>query len=204
EVASLVPPDQPSKLPVVRAIHERLARLPRREVPIRQPVKTAAEVELLAGTLDELLAALKGRAHPLLEEAAREALGLRKGRADRPATVAAARLGEFDRRLAGDLAEGLHRLREVANPKPITLADVPAPLRERHVGVSGKWLVRAFAREGLWDFTPLERFTRAVAAVDPEATGKPFTTLEGLRAIKGGLQRAGLYAFLVIVLVLWL
>src|SRR5262249_57797927 len=32
----------------------------------------------------------------------------------------------------------------------------------------------------------------------------PFGTVEGLRAMKGGLERAGLYALLVIVLVLWL
>jgi uncharacterized protein len=40
--------------------------------------------------------------------------------------------------------------------------------------------------------------------VDPDATGKPFGTVEGLKAMKDGLQRAGLYAFLVIAAVLFI
>jgi len=114
------------------------------------------------------------------------------------------RLQEFEQRLAGDLAEDLHRLREVATPQPITLADLPSALRDRYVGKSGKWLLRVFARHSLWEFPQLEQFTQQIHAVDPTATGKPFGTVEGLRAMKNGLQRAGIYAFLVIVMVLWL
>ena len=61
-----------------------------------------------------------------------------------------------------------------------------------------------FAKDCLWDFEPLEHFTEEVRTVDPEATGKPFGTVEGLKAMKDGLQRAGLYAFLVIAAVLFL
>ena len=63
----------------------------------------------------------------------------------------------------------------------ITLADLPPALRERFVGQSGKWLVQAFARDGLWDIGPLEQFVKQTRTVDPEATGKPFGTLEGLQ-----------------------
>ena len=65
------------------------------------------------------------------------------------------------------------------------------------------WLLRVFAKDCLWDFEPLEHFTQQIARVDPEATGKPFSTVEGLRAMKDGFQRAGLYALLVIVAVLF-
>src|SRR5262249_35281207 len=87
---------------------------------------------------------------------------------------------------------------------PITVEDIPPALRERHVGKNGQWLLRVFARECLWDYGPLRRFCEVVRGVDPEATGKVFTTVEGLQAMKDGLCRAGLYAFLVIALVLWL
>jgi predicted RND superfamily exporter protein len=59
-----------------------------------------------------------------------------------------------------------------------------------------------FARDCLWDFQPLERFTQEIATVDPEATGKPFATVEGLKAMKNGFLWAGLYAFAVIAVVL--
>jgi hypothetical protein len=124
---------------------------------------------------------------------------------DKAAAVAASKqLKTFEEKLTGDLSEDLHRLREVSTPQEIALADLPEDLRERYVSPHGKWLLRVFAKDGLWDFAPLEHFTKVVRAVDPEATGKPFGTVEGLIAMKEGLQRAGLYAFLVIAAVLLL
>jgi predicted RND superfamily exporter protein len=75
-------------------------------------------------------------------------------------------------------------------------------LRERFVGANGEYLVRAFARESLWDYAALGQFTDASQAVDPNATGKAFRTLEGLRQMKSGFEWAGLYALVAIVLVL--
>jgi hypothetical protein len=63
--------------------------------------------------------------------------------------------------------------------------------------------VQAYARDGLWDIQPLEQFVKQTRTVDAEATGKPFGTLEGLRAMQFGFARAGVYALLVIVVVLW-
>jgi hypothetical protein len=119
-----------------------------------------------------------------------------------PAELAAERLNAFEERLAGDLNEDLHRLRDVSTPAPIRLDELPTALRERHVGAGGKWLLRVFGKDSLWEYGPLAQFTEAVQTVDAEATGKPFTTLEGLRAMKHGFQWAGVYALAAIVVVL--
>jgi hypothetical protein len=127
----------------------------------------------------------------------------------------------FDQKFSADLAENLRKLLEVSTPEHITVADLPAAFRERYVSPSGKFLLRVFARDPkewpadwwryrgkdcskdcLWDFDPLAHFSQQVRTVDPEATGKPFGTVEGLRAMKNGLQRAGIYAFFVIALIL--
>src|SRR5207244_1699966 len=79
-------------------------------------------------------------------------------------------------------------------PAAITLADLPPSLATRYVGRSGKWLLRVFAKDCLWDHEPLEQFVRQASTVDPEATGKPFGTLEGLKELKNGFEWAGLYA----------
>jgi hypothetical protein len=118
--------------------------------------------------------------------------------------AASERLRDFEERMAGDLAEDLHRLREVSTPAAIVLADLPSGLCERYVGASGKWLLRVFAKDCLWEFDPLKNFVQRIRTVDPDATGKPFGTVEGLIAMKDGLQRAGIYAFGVIVAVLLL
>jgi predicted RND superfamily exporter protein len=111
-------------------------------------------------------------------------------------------LRQYDEWITRDLAEDLHRLRDVSTPTPIRIDDLPPDFRERYVGNSGKWLVRVFSKECLWDYEPLERFVRQVRSVDPGATGRPFTTFEGLTALREGFLWAGLYALIAMVLVL--
>jgi hopanoid biosynthesis associated RND transporter like protein HpnN len=190
EVATLVPPDQAAKIEMLRDIHCRLANLPPRHAPIPHD---RPNVE----SLRRQLAALT--AEPVLPEDARGALGMLH---DRLVGASASVLQAFDERLAQDLAEDLHQLADVSTPEPITVDDLPTPLRERYVSPNGKYLLRVFARDCLWDFQPLEHFTEQIRTVDPEATGKPFGTVEGLKAMKDGLIRAGAYAFIVIAAVL--
>jgi hopanoid biosynthesis associated RND transporter like protein HpnN len=204
EVASLVPRDQPYKLEQLQDIRQRLAHLPPRGVPIPHTQPDVAdlgkEVSALADTLGPLGAGASG---PLLTELCRALLDFRDRLATGPPALRAERLRAFEQHLASDLAEDLHRLRDVSAPAPITVADLPAGLRERYIGQSGKWLVRVFAKDCLWDVAPLQQFVDRIHTVDPEATGKPFATLEGLRALKDGFQWAGLYALVAIVLVFW-
>jgi hopanoid biosynthesis associated RND transporter like protein HpnN len=212
EVATLTPPDQDRKLELLGRIHGRLdGRLPPRGGRIAHATPDSQDLRAALEELGGRLPASAGRG--LLADVRDAARALHDGL---PASEAAAgrpaaeqRLRRFEEDLAGDLAEDLHRLADVsAEDAPITLADLPPALRERHVSPTGKYLLRVFGKEdaehSLWDFGPLEHFTEKVRAVDPEATGKPFGTVEGLRAMKDGLQRAGLYAFLVIAAVLLL
>ena len=192
EVASLVPDEQERKLPAVAAIHAKLASLPPKEkLPVPRGSDPAA-VCALAARVEQLAggdAALAGATRELARTVA-ETPG------------AAGRLREFDRRLANDLATELHALKSVSRPAPIALADVPVELRERFVGANGEYLVRAFAKDSLWDFSALQTFTSAAQTVDPESTGKSFRTLEGLRQMRSGFEWAGVYALGAIVIVL--
>ncbi len=203
EVASLVPGDQDLKIAALRDIQKRLANIPARGTAIEHATPDRDGLLRALAGLHGLLRPHAGPAGaaPLVKLSA--ALGALKGRlAALPEAAAGARLRDFEQRLTGDFAENLHRLRDVSTPEPITLADIPPALRERYVGRSGKWLLRVFARDCLWEFGPLAYFTERIRTVDPEATGKPFSTVEGLRALKDGFQWAGVYALVVIVLVL--
>ncbi|VTT96935.1 hopanoid biosynthesis associated rnd transporter like protein : Protein export membrane protein, SecD/SecF family, putative OS=Blastopirellula marina DSM 3645 GN=DSM3645_16385 PE=4 SV=1: MMPL: MMPL [Gemmataceae bacterium] len=196
EVASLVPPDQGRKLPILKAISDRLSELP----PIdRLPTPMGshpAAVRDLAGRV----AQLAGSDTPLSVAAA----SLRDALDAAPLDRAGERLKAFDRRLGADLAVDLHQLKGVSTPAAITMADVPVPLAERYVGANGEFLVRAFARESLWDHDALTRFTAAASTVDAGATGKAYRTLEGLEQMRVGFEHAAGYALAAIVLVLLL
>jgi hopanoid biosynthesis associated RND transporter like protein HpnN len=204
EAASLVPAHQDEKLDLLRDIQHRLRRLPTRGalIPHGRPnlldVKTElacliGQLQPLADSSDQrLLVDLRHALKALFDELGNMPIAL----------LGEERLQDFEQRLASDLAEDLYRLRDVATPLPIVVADLPPDFRERYISPAGKWLLRVFAKDCLWDFEPLAHFAEQIQTVDPEATGKPFGTVEGLRAMKNGFQRAGLYAFLVIVAVL--
>jgi hopanoid biosynthesis associated RND transporter like protein HpnN len=209
EVATLAPPDQDKKLPLLADIQDSLRTLPERHKTIAHDLPNGKQ---LRAELTELVARLPA---PDVESGTSLLVSLRQTLQglldrlppgdDRAATTAASKqLKVFEEKLTGDLSEDLHRLREVSTPQEIALSDLPEDLRDRYVSPHGKWLLRVFAKDGLWDFGPLKHFTEVVRTVDPEATGKPFGTVEGLIAMKEGLQRAGLYAFLVIAAVLLL
>ena len=196
EVGSLVPADQGAKLPTVQAIHNRLANLlPTDKLPTTFGSSPERARELAATVRD------RASGEPELIAAATELLRVLE---IVPAATATERLQAFDRRLAADLAADLHQLRAVSNPKPITLADIPPDLRERYIGANGEFLVRAFARNSLWDYHALLGFTTAVEQADPAATGKAFRTREGLAQMKVGFEWAGVYALTAIVIVLLL
>lgn len=194
EVASLVPSEQLRKLPDVLAIHDRLADLPpANKLPAPVPSQPEAVRELA------LKVARLATGDTALSQAA---TGLAAAVVNCPQPVE--RLSGFDRRLGADLATELHRLKAVSRPALITPDDVPAELRERYIGTNGEYLVRAFAKDSLWDYQALTRFTSAASTVDPEATGKAFRTLEGLRQMKVGFEWAAVYALTAIMLVLLL
>jgi hopanoid biosynthesis associated RND transporter like protein HpnN len=202
EVATLVPPHQERKIELLADIRHRLRNLPDRNDPLTHLRPSAADVRGEVAALLAMLDAL-GEDSPLAERrTAVRALVDHLGQVD--ALTAAELLGRFDERLAQDLRNDLYRLHDVAEPQPVTVEELPPDLRERQIGKSGRFLLRVFARDCLWDFEPLEHFCDRVKTVDPQATGKPFGTVEGLKAMKGGLERAGLYAFGVIALVLLL
>jgi hypothetical protein len=194
EVASLVPPDQEAKLPAVRVIHERLKDL---QPLVKDPFHVGSDADRVRDRAARILrlagsdSALSRVMTDLLA-----ALEVSSGTSER--------LRWFDRRLVADLANDLNRLKAVSNPLPIAMTDLPVELRERYVGANGEYLVRAFAKDSLWDHDALVHFTNSVAAADPQATGKAFRTREGLQQMKVGFEWAGLYALIAIVLILLL
>lgn len=202
ETASLVPADQQKKTEQLKDIQERLKRLPERGSVIPHSIPDTgvlkAELWTLAGQLQPLADVCPA---PLLNELRRCLVSVRDKIDEVSPRVAESRLQKFEERLTADLIEDMHRLRDCSRPGQITLADLPQAFVERYRSPKGKWLLRVFGKDSLWEFEPLAAFCKQIQTVDPEATGKPFTTLEGLRSMKNGFLWAGCYALGAILLV---
>ena len=204
EVASLVPLGQEVKLDQLKDIQLRLRRLPERGAVIPHSLPKPGELHAKAErVLRELPALLNETPHPLLVKLAINVQMLANQLAVADTVLAAARLKDFDEYLTRDLIDDLHKLLEVSTPEMIALSDLPPSLRERYIGQSGQWLLQVFAKDSLWEYEALARFVAEIKTVDPEATGKPFATLEGLTCMKDGFEWAGVYALLAIVAVFY-
>lgn len=206
EVASLIPLQQEIKIDAVRDIHKRLQKLPPRGEPI--PHLLAPDPEKLDRQISELVQSLDRVSHsnpPAVVRKLRAKLGEFQDRLrSLPAHAVVQRLQVFENNVTQDLAENLHKLRDVSTPAFIGPRDIPQNLRERYIGKNGKWLLKVFPNESLWEYEPLQKFAAAIGAVDPEVTGKPYSTLEGLDAMRDGFKWACIYAFLAMVLILGL
>jgi hopanoid biosynthesis associated RND transporter like protein HpnN len=186
-IAELVPEDQEAKVPVVRAAWEQLG-----ELPFAVPSFTEAD----AASLPATLGALRVRASRLAKESpacATLATAIQAAR-DRLKTVPVAQLAEFERWFYGDLA-GL-----LMSPafRPMTMTEVPPELRRMLMGKTGKFVLRVFPRENIWERDALERFVADVRGVAPKATGTPVGLYEFIAVLQRGYIKAALWAFAVI------
>ncbi|MGH7407767.1 MAG: MMPL family transporter, partial [Candidatus Methylomirabilales bacterium] len=132
--------------------------------------------------------------------AARSALeGVLAGLEAAPRTEGAdRRLATYERRLGADFAEKVRLLRRSVEAPPLTVATLPASLRNHFVGESGRLLLRVYPRGDIWDRGATARFIEALRRVDPDVTGPPVHTFEASRALTYGYGQAGLYALLAI------
>ena len=203
EMASLIPLEQDKKQKQLLDVQKRLHNLPERgrTVPhdLPDPINLKAELLVLVGQLQPLADVSP---EPLIHDLRRSLVALRDKIDEANPSRAQLRLQDFEQRMTADLIGDLYRLRDCSKPGAITLDDMPGDFRERYVSSNGNWLLRVFGRDSLWEFGPLEHFCKVIQSADPEATGKPFTTLEGLKGMRLGYLWAGLYALVAIVLVL--
>jgi hopanoid biosynthesis associated RND transporter like protein HpnN len=197
EIVSLLPVDHAVKKPIITRIHNML-----RELPERPPLIAVDTLEDLGITLaqaqDVVAHAADGRI------AARNLELIRNTFRGMQTADCYAELSQFQQNMAGDLLSRLHSLREVSNPEPPQLADLPASLVDRFVGHNGKHLLKIYGRGDIWNIDSLKQFVSDVRSVDPRATGNPLQAYEAATEMKRSYELAALYALIVICVVLWI
>jgi len=116
------------------------------------------------------------------------------------------RLERFEAQVLGDLSDKLALLRENADSRPMTISDLPRPVRERFVGADDVYVIRAYPAGDVWNPRYLATFVRDLDSVDPDATGDPVTLNVFTRQFRDSSVKAALYslafisAFLVLTL----
>ncbi|HOS75891.1 MAG TPA: MMPL family transporter, partial [Verrucomicrobiota bacterium] len=173
--------DQTRKLAVVGQIKQELAAV-RFSEPDPRPVELqelSAVLYSLRGYLGAALDAVRAEQPELVPqfESLRDAIqALRKEMLrgnDRQVAANALKLAEFQRRLFLDIRDTFQALRTQDDRAPLSVADLPPALRDRFIGVTGKYLLMVYPRGDIWQREVQETFIRQVEKIYPDVTGTP-------------------------------
>lgn len=198
EIASLIPQSSPQDAAAVQALCRQIGELPPRlPAPppvdisrLRTEVATARDLLTKGVPVETPLTAQLGQAYAALGSL--------------PPDQAGQRITAAVDSLALHTLRSLTPLRDIAQVAPPALADVPAPIRDRYLGKSGVFLLKVYARGDIWNMDQLESFVKAVESVDPKVTGHPVQTYYASRHMQSSYIRAGLYALVAVVVLLYI
>ncbi len=193
---SFIPGDQPAKLALIEDAQMLLD-------PTINPFVTAPPPSDAAD-----VAALKKTATDLRVAA---------GNTQTPAAKEARRLGDIadklangpvqDRKLATEtlvppLNTMLAQLRDVLLAQPVTLKTLPPDMVRDWTAADGRARVQVFPSGNPDDNANLRRFSKAVMAVAPDATGAAISIQQSGNTIVGAFVRAGIWSFVIIAILL--
>ena len=196
-VDSFIPADQPAKLALIEDASLLLD-------PAINPFEPAAPPDDAANA-----AALVATARQLAEFAARQPGRLGDSAArlaatfDRLAKASPAMRHRVEAMLVAPLNVTLDQLRFSLQATAVSRDDLPADIADDWIARDGCALVRVFLSGNSNDNAVLERFTKAVRAVAPQATGAPVETQEAARTVAQAFIKAGVLAFVLISLLLF-
>ncbi len=120
-----------------------------------------------------------------------------------PPALAAAQTAFYQQALLDDLQDTFEAL---ANQQASALRaeDLPAALRNRFIGVTGRYLLQIFPKEDVWQRGPQEAFVKELRSIDPNVTGTPIQLLEYTTLLKDSYVEAAWYATAAIALMVLL
>jgi len=194
--------DQTCKLPLVGDIKKELA-----PVQFAPPDRRAADLTKLSVTLYSTAGYMAAAAHQVGEEdpaltnqfvsleRAIEDLRkeMNKGDSDR-LRVNAAKLGDFQQALFEDLHATFEALRNQDNTSPLRAEDLPQALRDRFVGVTGKYLLMVYPKKDVWQRENQKEFIDQMTPIYPDVTGTPVQLYHYTQLLKESYQTAAWYA----------
>ena len=116
----------------------------------------------------------------------------------------AERLGEFQRALFTDVQQTFRALQNQDDSGPLTVNDLPPPIKTRFVGVTGKLLIQVYPKKDLWDRRNQAAFIRELRGVVPKVTGTPVQLFEYTELLRRGYQTAAWYSLGAIVFLVFI
>ena len=195
-LSSFVPVDQPDKLAAIDDTSMLLGMTlnPPSIKPAASDQETSTAMAAVASSLRIVSAGSTSKSAQIAQRLAGDLDQLVTGTSEIRAKASDA--------LIPGLRQMLSQLRNALQVKPVTLTDLPADLQRDWVTADGRARIQVFPKGDSNDNDVLRRFTAAVRAVAPEATGTPISIQESGKTIVGAFVEAAIWAFLAIIVML--
>ncbi len=200
ELASLMPkyPTGETQVYIVQ-MHELLSKIP--ELP---PQTSPIYPEDVGQGLEKLHQTLKTIPVPQAQQAAASLDAFLNGFQQIPdATSQAQFLIGYQHAMQLALRTQFQMLAQVTDSSPV-VESLPDPLRSRFISPSGKWMLRIFPKEQVWDEAPLTRFVHDIRSIDAEATGTPLQNFEAANQIRESYLHSAILACAMVLFVLFI
>ena len=110
----------------------------------------------------------------------------------------ARKLANFQQALFKDVHGTFALLRNQDTRGPLQVEDLPQALRNRFVGVTGKYLLMANPKKDVWDRENQREFLGQLRQVDPDATGTPVQLYEYTSLLRKSYEEAARYSLVAI------
>ncbi len=197
-IAEIIPSEQDAKQHLIARIRESIGT-----VQFNVPSVAPPDADDLLRSLVKLRVRAQGLARAAAEEADEtgqrvweELVSVLRTTGDAlrvlPVDVREAHLAASTDRFFTDLEDHLNLIAGQA-ARPMKLEDVPQDIRRMLVGRTGRYLIRVFPRENIWEREPLMTFVDEVRSVAPKATGTPLGLYEFVEILLQGYRNAALW-----------
>jgi hypothetical protein len=111
------------------------------------------------------------------------------------------RLFEYSRRFMHDSVKKWTLVREGSSASPMTIMDISPQLRDQFYQ-DGKYVIRIYPKESIWQEGALTRFVNDIQSVNPDVLGDPICLYVFASAFKKASIDASIYALIAISLLL--
>jgi hypothetical protein len=110
------------------------------------------------------------------------------------------KLGVFQRALFNDVGETFDALKHQDDTGPLRIQDLPSALRDRFIGVTGKYLIMVYPKNDVWVRENQRKFIAEVSRVYPDVTGTPVELYYYTELLKESYELAAKYSLAAIAL----
>ncbi|HSU53640.1 MAG TPA: MMPL family transporter [Candidatus Dormibacteraeota bacterium] len=113
------------------------------------------------------------------------------------------KLAAFQRALFDDVGDTFDGLQHQDTSGPLRVQDLPEALRDRFIGVTGKYLLMVYPRKDVWMRDNQKEFIDQVSKVYPNVTGTPVQLYHYTQLLKTSYEEAARYSLIAIAILVF-